>query len=280
VQAIAEHQLGATDPLVAGLKEELSRAQLRLPTLPDVAMQVTELARNEHSSVAQVAAAIANDPAVTARVLAIVNSAWSGNGHKIHSLTAAVTRLGMKMTRLLVTRVAMEQMFVATSPGLRALMQETWQRSLEIAALCEVLARNYTRLAPDQAMLAGLLHRIGALAIIRIASERPALVRCLPSIGAAIEQLQADVGSQVLAAWHLSEELQVIPRASCDYARRHTGPADYADVVMVATLLTDVARGVRPKGITLVPALSKLGFDADVQALEAATPGGQSGLMA
>src|SRR5690242_19437974 len=102
------------------------------------------------------------------------------------------------MTRALVTKIAMEQMFLAKTPDLRSIMQETWQSSLDVAALCEDLAKHYTSLRADQALLAGLIHRIGVLPIVRLIDDQPGMLPAGTPIKRVLDELHADVGSILL----------------------------------------------------------------------------------
>ena len=60
----------------------------------------------------------------------------------------------------------MEQLFQATSEAVDDRMREAWEHSTEVASLSHVLCRHFTKLRPDQAMLAGLIHEIGKLPIL------------------------------------------------------------------------------------------------------------------
>ena len=70
-----------------------------------------------------------------------------------------------------------QQMFQATSEMVDKRMREIWSRSTEIAGICHVLCRHRTKLRPDQATLAGLVHKIGALPILTYAEEHPGLLQ-------------------------------------------------------------------------------------------------------
>ena len=50
--------------------------------------------------------------------------------------------------------------------SLRRVCNGLWAHSIEVAATSQVLARSVTHLDPEEALLAGLLHDIGALPIL------------------------------------------------------------------------------------------------------------------
>ena len=51
-------------------------------------------------------------------------------------------------------------------PALKKRMRQLWKHSTRVAALCFVLAKQTRAFPPDQALLAGLIHDIGEIAVI------------------------------------------------------------------------------------------------------------------
>lgn len=101
------------------IKSDLAAAiendKLVLPTLPEVALQVREIAESEDSSIADLVKAISNDTALSARIIRVCNSPLFRGSRAIENLNMAVSRLGMAYTSNLAMGLAMEQMFQATS---------------------------------------------------------------------------------------------------------------------------------------------------------------------
>ncbi|MFA5941842.1 MAG: HDOD domain-containing protein [Sinimarinibacterium sp.] len=243
--------------------DALGRDELNLPTLPDVALRVSRLCADPTVSVARLAREIATDPATAARLMRVANSAAYG-GRPLDNLPQAVMRLGLQLTRTLVNRFVLEQMYVARTPALAQILRTSWARSLEVAAIAAVLARSRTKLNPATAMLAGLLHEIGLLPLASLVESRSELVDHPAALREGLMRLQARVGTHLLQAWNFPPELAQVPTLSADPARWHEGPADYADVVCVAALQEQRARAgllarlVNPH----VPAYDQLGLNA------------------
>src|SRR5690606_25486609 len=133
------------------------------------------------------------------------------------------------------TGLAMEQMFQATSDLVDMRMREIWSRSSEVAGISHVLCKHYTKLRPDQATLAGLVHKIGVLPILTYAEDHPALLKDSLTLDAVIEQLHAPVGDLILKTWGFPEELAHIPTQHINFTR-DIPKADYGDIVTVAML--------------------------------------------
>ncbi|TNE75050.1 MAG: HDOD domain-containing protein, partial [Gammaproteobacteria bacterium] len=162
--------------IVETIKTELISAiendKLVLPTLPEVALQVREIAESEDSAIADLVKVISNDTALSARIIRVCNSPLFRGSRAIENLNMAVSRLGMAYTSNLAMGLAMEQMFQATSDMIDKRLRATWQTSTEVAGVCHVLAQHYTKLKPDQATLAGLVHLIGVLPILRYVEDK------------------------------------------------------------------------------------------------------------
>ncbi|WP_169577434.1 HDOD domain-containing protein [Sinimarinibacterium sp. CAU 1509] len=250
---------------------EMAAGRLTLPSLPEAAATVGELVRREDVTAARLAAEIGKDPALAARLLRVANSAAvSGSGPPAESLTRAITKLGFNLTRALVSRMAIEQMFHPKSPALKAYMRRIWRQSLEVAALSRVLAERLTILEPDTAMLAGLVHLVGVLPIVRLVDDHPELVRSEAELETAIAHMHQAVGRFVLKVWKFPPELVEVPVLANDFLRHHDGPADYADVVSVSLLqLRGDAAGVLTEvDPGRVPAIAKLGLRPEAEVLE------------
>lgn len=229
--------MSAEDRFYRSVVDALTHDRLTLPTLPEVALRIGDMSRREDVSVNLLAAEIAKDPAMAVRLLRVANSAMAqAGGRRIDNLSQAVTRLGLQMTRLLVTGLAVEHLFVSRSPWLQQRLRLTWSRSTEVAALAQVLAKHCTVLKPEIAMLAGLVHEIGVLPILKLAEAQPQLSESPAALDSTLKRLSARVGRLVLQAWNFPEALIEVPYYQEDIYRTHTGPADYLDVVIVAVL--------------------------------------------
>lgn len=247
------------------VRDEFAAGRLVLPTLPDVATRISQIVRTPKADAGTVADEIAKDPAIASRLLSVANSASvRGAGPAVGTLRSAITHLGFDLTRVLVSQMAMKQLFQARSPTLRRVMEDCWSRSQEVAALCQVLALR-TQLSGETAMLAGLIHLVGVLPVVKLLDRHPHLIRDPAAAKQAIAQLNPLVASLVLMAWKFPEDLVNVPKAAFDWTRAHEGPADYADLVSAAILLTGAPEGVDRNQ---VPAFAKTGISPEVENVE------------
>ncbi|MEC8427657.1 MAG: HDOD domain-containing protein [Pseudomonadota bacterium] len=247
----------------------IEQDKLVLPTLPEVALRVREVAEDPDASIDQLVSVIGNDAALAARIIKVANSPLLRASKEIVDLKMALMRLGMEYTCNLATGLAMEQMFQATSDMVDKRMREIWSRSTEIAGICHVLCRHRTKLRPDQATLAGLVHRIGALPILTYAENHPELLSDSITLDNVIESLHAQIGDKILEKWDFPAELLKVPSQHLQFDR-DASDADYADIVTVAVLQSYMATDHKLSDVdySTVKAFARLGLDTDMRAEE------------
>ncbi|MGK4340301.1 HDOD domain protein [Pseudomonas oleovorans subsp. oleovorans] len=255
--------------LAEKVQQELIHAiendELVLPTLPEVALRVREAAEDPGVGIPQISKVIGNDAALTARIIKVVNSPLLRSNKEITDLQMAVSRLGINYTCNLATGLAMEQIFQATSDVVDRKMREVWNKSTEIAGICHVLCRHYTRLMPDQATLAGLVHQIGVLPILTYAEEHNELLADSISLNHVIEQIHPIIGDKILRTWEFPEPIAIVPSQYLDFTR-DSAKVDYVDIVQVATLQSYLGseHPYTQLDWSKVPAFAKLGLDPQV----------------
>ena len=256
------------DAIRSEILTAIENDKLILPTLPEVALQVRDIAEAEDSSIMDLAKVISNDTALSARLIRVCNSPLFRGARAIENLNMAVSRLGMAYTSNLAMGLAMEQMFQATTDMIDKRLRATWQTSTEVAGVCHVLAQQYTRLKPDQATLAGLVHLIGVLPILRYVEDNDVQVSSV-MLDNVVDEIHPRIGAAILKRWDFPEELQQVPLEYQNY-KRQVASADYADLVMVANLqlLAGTDHPVNDMDWSTVSAFDRLGLDPNLDMSE------------
>lgn len=219
------------------VRDAVHEDRLVLPTLPDTAMRVNAIMSDSNGAIIDVVRAISSDPAIATRVVQAANSAYAGGTTRIDSLQMAVTRLGMQYTRSLVTRLALAQLFRARSGTLLRFARVVWDESLRVAALGQVLARERSDAHPEEAMLGGLLHMVGALPVIGMADRMHELSDHHDEIVSLVRILQPEIGYYLLSDWGFAEPLCGSALVCKDPWRSHEGATDATDIAIVARKL-------------------------------------------
>jgi putative nucleotidyltransferase with HDIG domain len=134
-----------------------------LPTLPAIYLELYLALRSGDVSAKDVAALIAQDMAMTAKVLQLVNSGLFGTPRNITSVADAVTYLGMETVRTLALRVMVFTQF--NDPALDSFAERLSAHSLQVGALARKIAESsqFAGVTADDCFAAGLLHDIGKL---------------------------------------------------------------------------------------------------------------------
>ena len=250
------------DKVQQELIQAIDNDDLVLPTLPEVALKVREAAEDPNIGTPQLSKVIGNDAALTARIIKVVNSPLLRTNKEITDLSMAINRLGINYTCNLATGLAMEQMFQATSDVVDRKMREVWNKSTEIAGICHVLCKQFTRLLPDQATLAGLVHMIGALPILTYAEDHNELLSDSISLNHVIEQIHPIIGDKILRTWEFPEQIAMVPSQYLDFSR-DSAKVDYVDIIQVATLQSYIGteHPYTKLDWSQIPAFAKLGLD-------------------
>ena len=140
-------------------------------------------------------------------------------------------------------------------------MNEIWQHSIDVAAICYTLAKKMKGLHPEEAMMAGLLHDIGAIPIIQYAAQYEDIIKCPALLDRCITELKAELGGVILDKWQFDEKLVGVAKYCEQWGRQHKESADYIDLVIIAQLHTFIGQKA-PESIpklTEVPAFHKIG---------------------
>lgn len=147
----------------ATVPEKKPWALSTLPPFPAVALKVLEELSKEEFETRQVVRWIESDPAFTAELLRVANSALYGFSHQIPSVHRAAMTLGADFVKALAMTVAMRT-YLKTALRLPVL-RRCWRHSLACGVLAGELC-SATRGASDSAYTAGLLHDIGRMGLL------------------------------------------------------------------------------------------------------------------
>jgi len=244
--------------------DALNNDQLVLPSLPEVALQVRETAEDPEATIADLTQIISRDGALSARIIRVVNSPLLRAPQEVRDLAMAVSRLGMNYTSNLAIGLAMEQMFQATTDMIDKRMRQLWRLTGQVSAMASVLARHSGIAKPDEAILAALIHRLGALPILTYAEERDDLIQDNITLGQVIDQLHGGLGGVILEKWDFPSNLCQGPR---EYRKfdREPEEGDLTDLITVANLivLADSTSGWARKDWEEVTAFARLHLPAD-----------------
>ncbi len=243
---------------VERLAQDLRDERLELPAFPEAVLRIQRALQSPDTSTDDIVRILSSEPALAARLLRIANSAeFRRADQDITDLRKAVSRMGFNMVRSVAVAFAMRQLRRKDtySPPAQAQLEDAWTESLDASAVCFVIAKRCTRLSPDQALLAGLLHVLGRLYIIMRSKDAPELSDI--EMREVIDSWHAAIGKAILESWGLPETLQHAIEHQDEHETNFGGDVTLTDVLIAAKLL---AKGEQDG--KRYPALRRVGVDA------------------
>jgi len=147
------------------------RANENLPSLPGVAIEVLALTEQPDFTIDQLANVIQNDPAITARILKVINSPLFGIAKTITSIKQASTLLGMRKLRIMALSFSIVQAIRRPDNDGAFDYEAYWRQALTAAVASRLLATKTARPLAEDAFVAGLLHNVGLVACFLAAPD-------------------------------------------------------------------------------------------------------------
>ena len=219
-----------------------------LPSMPSVYVQIIEALQVPDCPLDRISAIVRTDPALAAKILQLVNSAFFGFAREVASITEAVQLLGVGIIRSLALTVKLFSSFDAAAFRDFPLGQ-VWQHSLRTGMLARQLAglENADDPLLEQAFTAGLLHDIGKLILAaNLPAEYLDLVKRARAADCPLAQAEqemfnathADVGAHLLGIWGLPVPL--VEAVALHHAPSNSGDSRFSALtaVHVANLLS------------------------------------------
>lgn len=154
--------------------EAAVREVAQIATLPEITLKIIRLVEDPDSTAADLHKIIANDPALSARVLKVVNSAFYALPGQIGSVNRAIVMLGLNAVKNIAIAASLAKLFRGgrLCPSFSA--RDLWQHCIAVGAATKMLSEKTKLGLPDEAFLAGLIHDIGLM--VEMQARRPQLL--------------------------------------------------------------------------------------------------------
>lgn len=255
--------------------EDLVNDTVELASLPHVVMRALELLNDSQTSASDIGAVIAEDPALTAGLLKIVNSAFYGFPSRIDTVSRAITIVGtLELTDLVLGASAIQTFY--RLPNHLTDMQVFWEHSLYTGVVARILARYLRAPNTERCFVLGLLHDIGSLVLYR---QQPELSRRALELAAgdslplhiAEDEVfgfhHGEAGAALMEAWNLPESFREIARyhhqpSAAQRYRLETATIHLADVI--AGIAHNTATGSRQVAALEPGAWELTGLSVDI----------------
>ena len=135
-----------------------------ITTLPEVTAKIIQLVEDRDSTARDMHEVIRTDPALSARVLKVVNSAFYGLPGQVASVDRATVLLGLSAVKNIAIAASISRMFNAQQVGAEFTAKDIWKHSVAVGVAGRMIAkRSGFPVAADEVFLAGLIHDIGLM---------------------------------------------------------------------------------------------------------------------
>lgn len=229
---------------------EIANRATGLFTRPTVAMELLRLADQPLLDAEQIKDCVAQDPALTCKILRVVNSPIYGLNRPVADLNQAIALLGIKPLKLLVLGFSLPDELFANVAAHE--MRWYWTNTLTRAIAARLLTQQVWRQPSDEAFIAGMLQDIGVLVLLRDFGETYA--RFLAGVIAEHSQLLAlehdsmgfnhvQLSAALLSRWQLPARIVdaiAIPKHMARLARLKPPEGDLPQILHLADLLTQL----------------------------------------
>lgn len=232
-----------------------------LPTVPGVLKRLSTVIEKPRITIVEISTFISNDPALTTKVLKMVNSAIYGFPGRIASVSHATMLLGLNVIKGLLLGVSVFELMQKTMSGL-------YEHSLACAIASRVIAQKKNLKEPEEVSVAGLLHDIGkVILMLQFSKEYEAAMKEAEEKKISIYDAEknqfnathADVGGWLAEKWRFPRNLIEVIEFHHRPALAKNAPMETA-IVHMADLLVR-ARGFGFAGEHFVPEVNAVAYD-------------------
>lgn len=228
--------------------QELVKSCSTVFTLPEIYFRVRAVVENQDSTMEDLAKVLKIDPAISARLLRIVNSPFYGFPKQIDTISRAVNLIGMQAVSDLVTATTIGRTFSGMTTNLMDL-SAYWRKSVLCALMAGKIAKSCGIEDSERFFIEGLLRDIGHLILYQAVPKQAqaALVEAnnLNTPLAEVEQASigtdyTEVGAELIRSWEMPVQMesairhQLHPNDAGEFAL-------HASIVHLAGVLADHA---------------------------------------
>ncbi len=223
------------------LAADLNSKDVQLPSFPDVVINIRKALEDPSCSAERLGDVVRTDAVLVARLLMKANSAFHNRaGIEITNLDLAISRLGFEEVRNAAITLAVEQLFNAEEhEDIKDVLKIVWEKSLSLASMSFVVARQSGGVNADNAFLGGLLHEIGSLYILTRVQKYPGLMGDPEKLGELLEQWTPSIGRSIVDSWGFSSSIADSLEIDEHRNPEEGSPASVVDVVYAAKCLLD-----------------------------------------
>ncbi|MBF0264867.1 MAG: HDOD domain-containing protein [Gammaproteobacteria bacterium] len=237
-QFIVEEELGDTEQILFAVTKDIRQGKIELPSMPDIAFRIRELIDSKEATIDDIAKIVMTEPAITAKIIKVANSSVYFRGREITECKSAISVLGTTITSQYVTAFTTKELFKTNNKALLKYFDLLWKHSIRISSISFVIAKLTGRINTGEALLAGLLHDIGKIAIINKLASYPEIITDEKKINHILLKASHQISTMILESFNFPKAMITAAKEVENWQRDTDKPADLADVVNLAHIYT------------------------------------------
>ena len=221
---------------------KIANHAIEIATLPEVTMKIVEVVQDERSTAHDLHKIVRNDPALSARVLRVVNSAFYGLPGQIGSIDRAIMLLGLNAVKNIAIAASIGKMFKSSVVCDDFTGKDLWTHSVAVGATNKLITSAIGMALPDEAFLTGLIHDIGLVAVMQCHSEDIRKIVDLAKSGVPYRKAEEkiiganhqEIGAALTAKWKFPRSFQFV-------AGFHHEPTELAPEKRTLSVITHIS---------------------------------------
>lgn len=233
-------------------KPDINKIVLKIKeisTLPQVLKKILDVTSDPASGASDLQDILKSDPALTAKILKVANSAYYGLSEKVTNVKRAIIFLGFKTVKNLSLAVSVSDMFKSDETVMGYSRAELWKHSVAVAVCAKSIIQRVGLSASEDVFTAGIMHDVGL--IMEDQYVHPLFEKVLTD-GQLLENGlieterkvlgfdHADLGEKVVRHWKIPDEIATVisyhhkPRVAPEEHKKSAAVIYLADVICSA----------------------------------------------
>jgi putative nucleotidyltransferase with HDIG domain len=226
------------------LVPQVLRSLKNLPPFPMVAQRALLLLNKPEVSIQELVEVVKFDPAITANILRISNSAYFGLRREIHSLHQALLLLGTQELLKIIIASGATRLFSAPTPGYFTERQGLWRHSVSCGLMVDMLSQELSLQDHATGFTAGLMHDIGKVVLSLFVEQKfHEIMEVVEQQGVSFQTAEkiilgvdhAEMGGEMARMWDFPDRL----RLAITYHHLDK-PEAYTDDLILLVYLADI----------------------------------------
>lgn len=135
-------------------------------SLPEITTKIVQVVEDPRATAREMHDIVRTDPALTAKILKVVNSAFYGLPSQIASLDRAILLLGLSAVKNIALAASLARLFKADAISEQFAARDLWRHCIAVAvAAREIAGRCNRQREADELFVAGLVHDMGLIVV-------------------------------------------------------------------------------------------------------------------